>query len=75
MWSPRRLPRITSIEDLPLTAGGWRDSTRIAAGDPELWTQILFAQSRQCLEVAREVGKVAGCLPLGDSSGRVRGGY
>ena len=24
-----------------MTAGGWRDSTRIAAGDPELWTQIL----------------------------------
>jgi prephenate dehydrogenase len=28
--------------DLQLTAGGWRDLTRIAAGDPELWTQILL---------------------------------
>ncbi len=42
------LARITSIEDLPMTAGGWRDSTRIAAGDPELWTQIL-SQNRDNL--------------------------
>lgn len=26
----------------PLTAGGWHDTTRVAAGDPELWTQILL---------------------------------
>ncbi len=26
----------------PLTAGGWRDTTRVAAGDPELWTDILL---------------------------------
>lgn len=32
----------TPRDDLPLTAGGWRDLTRIAAGDPELWTQILL---------------------------------
>ncbi len=25
-----------------LTAGGWRDTTRIAAGDPELWADILL---------------------------------
>ncbi|NBW85746.1 MAG: prephenate dehydrogenase/arogenate dehydrogenase family protein [Planctomycetia bacterium] len=24
------------------TAGGWRDTTRIAAGDPELWADILL---------------------------------
>lgn len=29
--------------DYPLTAGGFRDTTRIAAGDPELWSQILLA--------------------------------
>jgi prephenate dehydrogenase len=28
--------------DLPLTATGWDDSTRIAAGDPALWTQIFL---------------------------------
>jgi len=26
----------------PLTAGGWRDTTRVAAGDPELWADILL---------------------------------
>jgi prephenate dehydrogenase len=36
------LARSTQREDLPLTAGGWRDSTRIAAGDVELWSQILL---------------------------------
>jgi len=28
--------------DLPYVAGGWRDTTRIAAGDPELWADILL---------------------------------
>ena len=28
--------------DLPLTATGWEDTTRIAAGDPDLWTQIFL---------------------------------
>jgi prephenate dehydrogenase len=28
---------------LPLTAGGWCDTTRIAASDPELWRQIFLA--------------------------------
>ena len=31
----------TPRELVPLAAGGWRDSTRIAGGDPELWRQIL----------------------------------
>ncbi|QEG34870.1 prephenate dehydrogenase [Bythopirellula goksoeyrii] len=34
----------TPAEYLPLAATGWADTTRIAAGDPELWTQI-FAQN------------------------------
>ncbi len=34
------LARVTEASDLPLTAGGWRDTTRVAAGDAELWTQI-----------------------------------
>jgi prephenate dehydrogenase len=36
------LSRATLPKQLPLTAGGWRDCTRIAAGDAELWTQILL---------------------------------
>jgi prephenate dehydrogenase len=30
-------------ETLPLTGSGWSDTTRIAAGDPELWRQIFLA--------------------------------
>ena len=29
--------------DLDLTAGGFRDTTRVASGSPELWTEILLA--------------------------------
>ena len=36
------MARTTDRADLPLTAGGWRDLTRIAAADPELWAQILL---------------------------------
>jgi prephenate dehydrogenase len=35
------LARSTAEADRPLTAGGWRDGTRIAAGEAELWSQIL----------------------------------
>jgi len=35
------LAATTPKEELELTATGWRDTTRIAAGDPELWRQIL----------------------------------
>ncbi len=34
------LAGIVSPDLLPLTAGGFRDTTRIAAGDPGLWTAI-----------------------------------
>jgi len=27
---------------IPLAAGGWRDTTRVAAGDPDLWRDILL---------------------------------
>jgi prephenate dehydrogenase len=32
-----------------LTAGGWQDTTRIAAGDPALWRQILLANRANVL--------------------------
>lgn len=37
------LAGITPEGYVALTAGGWQDSTRIAAGDPLLWQQILLA--------------------------------
>lgn len=40
----------TEKSDLPLAAGGWRDLTRIAAGDPELWTQILLENPTHVLK-------------------------
>lgn len=38
----------TPAKWLPLTAGGWRDTTRIAAGDTDLWLQILL-DNRTCV--------------------------
>jgi len=35
------LAAATAKADLPLVAGGWLDTTRVAAADPELWRQIL----------------------------------
>ncbi len=42
--------RETPRPDLELTAGGWRDLTRIAGGDPELWTQILLQNREHVLK-------------------------
>jgi prephenate dehydrogenase len=36
------LAGVTPPDHLNLTAGGWRDVTRIAGADPALWTQILL---------------------------------
>jgi len=43
------LAAATPTEQLPLTATGWADATRIAAGDPELWQQILLGNRQQVL--------------------------
>ena len=37
-------------EHLGLIAGGWRDTTRVAAGDPELWRQILLDNRHELLQ-------------------------
>jgi len=48
----------TSEDDLRLAATGWLDTTRIAAGDVELWRQIL-TQNRDCvLRSLHQFGKV-----------------
>jgi len=39
------LAGILPVELYPLTASGFRDTTRVAAGDPSIWTGI-FAQNR-----------------------------
>jgi prephenate dehydrogenase len=43
------LAGVTPRENLPLTAAGWQDATRIAAGDVDLWTQILLDNGRNVL--------------------------
>lgn len=40
----------TDPDSLPLAAGGWLDTTRIASGDPTLWTQILTQNRLNVLE-------------------------
>jgi prephenate dehydrogenase len=39
-------------------AGGWLDCTRIAAGDAELWRQILLANRDHTLRAMDEFAKV-----------------
>lgn len=53
------LAAATPTACLPLTATGWADTTRIAAGDPELWTQI-FTDNKQHLLNA--LGRFEGML-------------
>jgi prephenate dehydrogenase len=43
------LASATPEELLDFTATGWADTTRIAAGDPELWTQIFLANRENLL--------------------------
>lgn len=55
-----------------LTASGFRDTTRIAAGDPELWTAI-FSQNREAVLDALELllerlGCFRDCLQAGEWS-------
>ena len=44
------LSATTPKEHLPLTAGGWQDTTRVAASDPELWRQIFVANRHAVVE-------------------------
>ncbi len=43
------LAAVTPPDLLTLTAGGWRDTTRVAGGDPALWEQIFLSNREQVL--------------------------
>lgn len=43
----------TAEEALPWTGAGWRDTTRVAAGDPALWADILISNRQNILEAGR----------------------
>ena len=47
------LAGVTPEKWLPLAATGWQDTTRVASGDAELWTQI-FDQNRDAVLAAIE---------------------
>ena len=52
------LAATTPDEYLPLVATGWRDTTRIAAGDVELWRQIISQNRTRVLQSVQEFAKV-----------------
>jgi prephenate dehydrogenase len=50
------LAAATPEEWLELAATGWADTTRVAAGDPELWTQVLGQNRLAVLEALQRLG-------------------
>ncbi len=52
------LAAATPDESLPLASSGWADTTRIAAGDVELWRQILLANRVPTLQALARFEKV-----------------
>lgn len=44
-------------EDRPFAASGFRDTTRIASGDPELWTAILLQNAEEVVNRIDHFGK------------------
>jgi cyclohexadieny/prephenate dehydrogenase len=68
--------RSTPINLLPLTAGGFRDVTRIAAGDPRLWLAI-FQANRESMLAALDtfsdsLSDFRRMLEAGDGAGLAR---
>ncbi len=59
-------------ENRHLTAGGFQDTTRIASGNPALWSAILLANARETSAGLRQLGdrllKLADVLDRGDES-------
>ena len=56
------LAAATPSEFLHLTATGWRDTTRIAGGDPNLWLAILTANRQHVLDGLDMLGQTVGNL-------------
>ena len=52
------LAAATGEAELPLAATGWLDTTRVAAGDPELWRQILTSNRDHVLKSLDKFAKV-----------------
>lgn len=67
------LVRATPAVWLPFAASGFRDTTRIAGGDPRLWSAILLANRDQVLaaldECERQLSELRRYLEVGDRHG------
>lgn len=67
---------VTPTELLPLTAGGFRDTTRIAGGDPALWAAIFLANRDAVLSSVENftarMAEFHTLLKAGDGAGLVR---
>jgi prephenate dehydrogenase len=61
-----------SLEALEFAASGFRDTTRIAGGDPELWAEILLENrenvARGMISMLEQIGVFAGALDKGDNA-------
>lgn len=59
--------------DEPFCATGWRDATRLAAGDPAMWTEIAMANrealAAELYRLGRRLQDAADCLTAGDADG------
>lgn len=62
----------TPAEYVTLTAGGWQDTTRIAAGDPALWRQIMLANRDNLLaalgQFDRQLAALRQAIEAGDEA-------
>jgi prephenate dehydrogenase len=54
------LAAATPHELLPLAASGWRDTTRVAGGDPQLWQPIFAANRQHVLDALDRLTQVLG---------------
>jgi prephenate dehydrogenase len=68
--------RSTPVDLVSLTAGGFRDVTRIAAGDPELWTAIFQANKEAILSAlatySGHLNELRRLIESGDGAGLAR---
>ncbi|MBI2200848.1 MAG: prephenate dehydrogenase/arogenate dehydrogenase family protein, partial [Armatimonadetes bacterium] len=66
------LVEVASPEALPYSAAGFRDATRLASGDPEIWSEICSSNRAEVAAAlrryARELESMASALAAGDDS-------
>lgn len=56
------LAATTAEDDLPLTSTGWSDTTRVAAGDVELWQQIVASNREPIVKSLKQFEQTIGKL-------------